>query len=91
MINDFLEFMFCMCVICLVVFGTIIGIACFIDYIDCNNIGELYKKETKFFVTSGCYVNDNGEWIKCSLYKKSKLVTDKGATINVRNIGESND
>lgn len=73
----------------IVILGLVVSIICGFVYcagqLDCNNIHDIYNVETKYYVTSGCFMNVNNEWVPSDLYVKLNTLKKNGFDINLIN------
>lgn len=63
----------------------IFGFAYSVGQTDCNNIRDLYKADTKYYLTSGCFIKVDNEWVNSDLYVKLNTLKKNGFDINLIN------
>lgn len=52
---------------------------------NCDNIHNLYHTETNFYLTSGCFMKINNEWVNSDLYVKLNALKNNNININLIN------
>lgn len=60
-----------------------------IKRIQCNNLGDVYNTETKFYYTNGCFIKDGDKWFQADLWLKYNLAKEKGVNISIMDVNNN--
>lgn len=53
------------------------------EKIKCENLADMYRTETKFYYTNGCFIKDGDKWFQADLWLKFNLAKEKGISVNI--------